>query len=108
MGAGYGKRFRRSAVVRSQDRDESRLIEVSGRPPPARERPSDKVSVTIATDNGGCQRTFTDGLSQARQAAALAVRACTWLRDEEANASERAPVMGADDRPNLTATDHSM
>ena len=31
-----------------------------------------------------------------------------WLRDEEANASERAPVMGADDRPNLTATDHSM
>ena len=31
-----------------------------------------------------------------------------WLRDEEANACERAPVMGADDRPNLTATDHSM
>ena len=30
------------------------------------------------------------------------------LRDEEANARERAPVVGADDRPNLTATDHSM
>ena len=49
-----------------------------------------------------------DSLSQATRAAALAVRVCTWLRDEEANARERAPVMGADDRPNLTATDHSM
>ena len=31
-----------------------------------------------------------------------------WLRDAEANARERAPVMGADDRPNLTATDYSI
>ncbi len=37
-----------------------------------------------------------------------AMRVSLCLRDEEANASERAPVMGADDRPNLTATDHSM
>lgn len=40
--------------------------------------------MTIATDSGGRQRTPTDGLSQARDAAALAVRVCTWLRDEEA------------------------
>lgn len=40
--------------------------------------------MTIATDSGGRQRTPTDGLSQARHAAALAVGACTWLRDEEA------------------------
>jgi hypothetical protein len=40
--------------------------------------------VTIATDSSGRLRTPTDGLSQARDAAALAVRVCTWLRDEEA------------------------
>ena len=45
--------------------------------------------MTIATDNGGRQRTPTDGLSQATDAAALAVRVCTWLRDEEASASDR-------------------
>jgi hypothetical protein len=43
--------------------------------------------VTIATDSGGRQRTHTDGLLQATRAAALAARAATWLRDEEANAS---------------------
>ncbi len=64
--------------------------------------------MTIATANGARQRTPTDGLSQATRAAALAARVGTWVRDEEANALERAPVMGADDRPNLTATDHSM
>jgi hypothetical protein len=42
--------------------------------------------VTIATDSGGRQRTLTDGPSLARHAAALAVDACTWVRDEEANA----------------------
>ena len=41
-------------------------------------------SVTIATDSSGRQRIPTDGLSQARDAAALAIRVCTWLRDEEA------------------------
>ena len=41
--------------------------------------------MTIATDGGGHRRTPTDDLSQARDAAALAVRVCTWLRDEEAN-----------------------
>ena len=46
------------------------------------------VSVTIATDSGGRQRTPTDGLPQATGAGALAVRVCRWLRDEEANASE--------------------
>ncbi len=40
--------------------------------------------MTIATANGGRQRTPTDGLFQGRRAAALAVRVCTWLRDEEA------------------------
>ena len=43
--------------------------------------------MTIATDISGRQRTPTDGLSQARHATALAVRAGTWLRDEEANGS---------------------
>jgi hypothetical protein len=46
--------------------------------------------VTIATDSGGRQRTPTDGLSQARDATALAVRVCTWLRDEEAAGSNPA------------------
>ena len=64
--------------------------------------------MTIATANGGRQRTPTDDRPQATRAEALAVPGSTWLRDEEANARERAPVMGADDRPNLTATDHSM
>jgi hypothetical protein len=64
--------------------------------------------VTIATDSGGRQRTRTDGLPQATRAAALAARAATWLRDEEANANERAQAMGADDRSNLTATDHAI
>jgi len=41
--------------------------------------------VTIATANGGRQRTSTDGLSQARHAAALADLASTWLRDEKAD-----------------------
>ena len=49
-----------------------------------------------------------DAGSRVRRVPALAVGTATWLRDEEANARERAPVMGADDRPNLTATDHSM
>ena len=48
----------------------------------------------------------TDGLSQATLARSLVVTACTWLRDEGANANERAQVMGADDRSNLSATDH--
>jgi len=43
--------------------------------------------VTIATDSSGCQRTHMDDLPQATRAAALAARAATWLRDEEANAS---------------------
>ena len=46
--------------------------------------------VTIATDSGGRQRTLTDGLSQLRRAAALAVPASTWLRDEEAAGSNPA------------------
>jgi len=41
--------------------------------------------VTIATATGGRQRTSTDGLSQAARAAALAVHASSWLRDEEAS-----------------------
>jgi hypothetical protein len=49
-----------------------------------------------------------DGPPQATRAAALAARAATWLRDEEANANERAQAMGADDRSNLTATDHAI
>jgi hypothetical protein len=40
--------------------------------------------VTIATDSGGRQRTHTCSLPQARRTAALAARAATWLRDEEA------------------------
>jgi hypothetical protein len=41
--------------------------------------------VTIATANGGRQRTAMDGLSQATHAAPLVVSTGTWLRDEEAN-----------------------
>ena len=40
--------------------------------------------MTIATANRGRPRTSTDSLSQAKHAAALAARACTWPRDEEA------------------------
>jgi len=47
--------------------------------------------VTIATASDGRRRTSTDDLSQARRAAALAVPASTWLRDEEARA--RGPGM---------------
>jgi hypothetical protein len=50
-----------------------------------RERLSEQVSV--ATANRGRKRTSTDGLSEARCAAALAIQASTWLRDEEANAN---------------------
>jgi hypothetical protein len=46
--------------------------------------------VTIATANGGHQRTSTDGLSQATRAAALAFAIGTWVRDEEAAGSDLA------------------
>ena len=41
--------------------------------------------VDATTDSGGRQRTRTDDVPQARRAAALAVHAVTWHR-EEANA----------------------
>jgi hypothetical protein len=69
----------------------------------ASERVTNRVTIAIASSER--QRTPADGRSQVRHAAALAVRAAIWLRDEEANASERAPVTRADDRPKLTATD---
>ena len=47
--------------------------------------------MTIATGSGGHQRTHTDGLPHARRAAAPAVRATTWLRDEEAIAIGHVP-----------------
>src|SRR6185295_15636608 len=53
--------------------------------------------MTIATDGGGHRRTPTDDLSQARDAAALAVRACNWLRDEQASGPAR--VAQASGRP---------
>jgi hypothetical protein len=40
----------------------------------------------IAIANGGRQRTLMDCCSQARLAAALAVRIASWLRDEGARA----------------------
>lgn len=40
--------------------------------------------MTIATNSGGRQRTSRDGLPQATYVAALAARAATWFRDEEA------------------------
>jgi hypothetical protein len=46
--------------------------------------------VTIATANGGRQRSATDSRSQATHAAALAVPTGTWLRDEEASGSPRS------------------
>jgi len=46
--------------------------------------------MTIATANGGRQRTSTDSLSQATRTAALAVPAGTWVRDEEAAGSNPA------------------
>src|ERR1700742_1004963 len=51
--------------------------------------------MTIATDSGGRQRTRTDSLPQATSAAALVARAATWLRDEEASASDCAARHGA-------------
>jgi hypothetical protein len=51
---------------------------------------------------------LTDGSSKVRHPAALPGLTETWLRDEEADASERALVMGAGDRPDLTASDHSI
>lgn len=41
--------------------------------------------MTIAIDGGGRERTRTGGMLQA---AALAARAATWLRDEEATLDE--------------------
>src|SRR5438876_466074 len=46
--------------------------------------------MTIATDSGGRQRTRTDDLPQATRATALAARAATWLRDEEARGPAHA------------------
>jgi len=46
--------------------------------------------VTIATTNGGRQRTSTDDLSQATRVATLAVPTSTWARDEEAAGSNPA------------------
>ena len=46
--------------------------------------------MTIATANGGRQRTPTDSLPQATRVAALVARAATWLRDEEAAGSNPA------------------
>lgn len=43
--------------------------------------------MTIATTDGGRQRTSTDGLSQATHAAPLVVSTRTWVRDEKAAAS---------------------
>lgn len=45
----------------------------------------------IATDSGGRRQTRTDGLPQATRAAGLAARSATWLRDEEAARTGRAP-----------------
>ena len=58
---------------------------VTGQGPlPHTQRGPNYVSVTIATNSDGRQQTLTDGLSQVRRAKTLAVRATTWLRDEEA------------------------
>ena len=51
--------------------------------------------MTVATYSGGRQRTRTDGLPQATCAAALAGRAATWLRDEEAAGSSPATPTGS-------------
>jgi hypothetical protein len=58
----------------------------SGKQPSAHARLSDEVS----DNRHGQQWTSADGLSQARRAATLAVRVCTWLRDEEAAGSNPA------------------
>jgi len=59
---------------------------------PAGERPSDEVS-----DHRHEQRRTSADIhgqsSQARGAAALTVRACTWLRDEEAKTATRAQTV---------------
>ena len=50
------------------------------------------MSVTITITSSGRQWTLTDERSQVRHAEELAVRAATWLRDEEVNASAAMPA----------------